>query len=88
MDNGSNYDRIDQVRFADGTIWTHADLFTQAMLNNGGNDTFYGGPEADTITGGAGNDTLFGMGGNDIMVGGIGRRSIGRWQRHRHFPLL
>ena len=34
--------------FADGTIWTHADLFAQAMLNNGGNDTFYGGPEADT----------------------------------------
>ena len=53
MDNSSNYERIEQVRFADGTILTHADLFAMAMLNNSGNDAFYGGPEADTITGGA-----------------------------------
>jgi Ca2+-binding RTX toxin-like protein len=72
MDNNGDYERIEQVRFADGTIWSHAELLNQAMLNNGGNDIFYGGPESESILGGAGNDTLLGNAGNDTLDGGAG----------------
>ena len=72
MDNDGDFERIEQVRFADGTIWTHADLLGRAMLNNAGNDAFYGGPDSETFTGGAGNDTLIGNEGNDILDGGSG----------------
>jgi len=80
MDNDGAYERIEQVRFADGTVWTHADLFARVMANNGGNDTFYGGPETETISGGAGNDTLAGNEGSDILDGGTGNDVLqGGW---------
>lgn len=38
----------------------------------GGNDTFWGGEEADIVFGGAGNDYINGAGGNDRINGGAG----------------
>jgi Ca2+-binding RTX toxin-like protein len=64
--------RIEQVLFADATIWTHADLMTRATAPTGGNDVFYGDYGANTISGGTGNDTLDGRRGNDILIGGTG----------------
>lgn len=64
--------RVDYVRFADGTVWTAADLLARAVAPTSGNDTFYGGYNNDTISGGAGDDALYGRGGNDILAGGTG----------------
>ena len=64
--------RIEQVVFDNGTIWTHADLMTRATAPTSGNDSFYGGYDNDTLSGGDGNDTLDGRRGNDILIGGTG----------------
>ncbi len=64
--------RIEQVVFDNGTIWTHADLMTRATAATSGNDSFYGGYDNDTLSGGAGNDYLDGRTGNDILIGGTG----------------
>ena len=68
--------RIEQVRFADGTIWTHAELVTKSTVPTSGNDTFYGSYDADSLTGGGGNDVLSGGSGNDILSGGTGNDTL------------
>jgi len=68
---------IEQVKFADGTVWTAADLFAKSMLANSGNDHFAGTYGNDTISGGAGTDWINGRGGNDIIVGGLGNDTVG-----------
>ena len=72
-DTTNNVDnRIEQVRFADGTILTHADLFARATTATAGDDRFFGGLEDETLSGGGGNDMLDGRFGNDILIGGAG----------------
>jgi Ca2+-binding RTX toxin-like protein len=69
-------DRIEQVKFADGAILTHAQLVDMSLANNSGNDTLYGSYDGETINGGPGNDTLDGMDGNDIVIGGTGNDTV------------
>jgi len=64
--------RIEQVIFADGTVWTHADLMALATAPTDANDVFYGGYDNDTLAGGAGNDTLIAHRGNDVLDGVAG----------------
>jgi Ca2+-binding RTX toxin-like protein len=64
--------RIEQVQFADGTVWTHAQLVQMSIAINAGNDTFYGSYDGESIDGGAGNDTMFANAGNDTLIGGDG----------------
>ncbi|GKT01276.1 RTX toxin [Acidovorax sp. SUPP3434] len=54
---------VQQIQFADGTVWDLAAM-TQRMLN--------GTDAADTIVGTSGNDTLHGNGGNDALYGAAG----------------
>ena len=72
--NASASSGIEQVRFADGTIWTRDMLAAKASGGQGtaGDDTLIGTNFADTLAGGAGNDTLMGSGGNDTYVYNIG----------------
>jgi Ca2+-binding RTX toxin-like protein len=59
---------IDEVRFADGTILTRAEIAAQAAWVRGtpGADTLNGSGGADTLLGGLGNDFLSGKAGADI----------------------
>ena len=59
-----------QISFADGTLWSEADLVTKLGTVNGTaqNDTLTGSKYGDTITGGRGNDTLTGGSGVDTFV--------------------
>jgi Ca2+-binding RTX toxin-like protein len=78
----SNSDaRIEQVRFADGTVWNHAALIVRAMTPTAYDDDFWLDSGANTLSGGdghdwirgvAGNDTLNGDNGNDTLEGGTG----------------
>ncbi len=75
----TNFD-IEEVRFADGTVWSQADI--DEMLNppppnltiNGTIwwDKLTGGDGHDTISGGLSGDTITGGLGNDLLIGGGG----------------
>ncbi|HEY5712622.1 MAG TPA: calcium-binding protein, partial [Allosphingosinicella sp.] len=66
------YQRIEQVRFSDGTTWSFAELLDMALAPTSGNDTFYGSYDAETIEGAGGNDIIDARAGNDILIGGTG----------------
>jgi len=66
---GSNsWNQIEQIKFADGTVWTYRDVF--AVLNSGtsGNDILYGDELGNVLAGGVGNDYLEGRSGGDTYV--------------------
>ena len=72
---------IDEVRFADGTIWSRADILSRLPQPTAGDDTLRGteGDDAlsslegdDWVDGGLGNDSLHGDAGNDLLQGGRG----------------
>lgn len=83
---------IEQVTFADGTIWNAALLrekarhITESYVNNNGTSTMYGyGNQADIAYGDSlhttlytyeGNDVLYGNAGNDTMQGGDGNDEL------------
>jgi Ca2+-binding RTX toxin-like protein len=69
---GGNDYRIEQVQFADGTVWTHADLVAKSTVPTAGADTFYGSTDGEALSGGAGDDTIDGRQGDDILTGGTG----------------
>ena len=65
--------QIEGVLFADGTVWTAADLKAGAIVyGTDANETLNGSDQADTLKGLGGNDILYGYGGNDILNGGSG----------------
>ena len=66
------YNPLQQVQFADGTVWTVADLVTRILQTTQEADSVTGTVESEVLYGLGGNDTLNGMGGNDILAGGTG----------------
>ncbi len=70
--NSSN--RIEKFEFADGTIWTEADLRTQlfAQVLTVGDDIVRGTGFGDTLLGGAGDDQIQAVDGDDVLGGGTG----------------
>ncbi|MCA1495016.1 hypothetical protein I6F11_29845, partial [Ensifer sp. NBAIM29] len=70
---------IEEVRFADNTVWTLNDL--QAIhlqqATTSGADTIFGFIDRDDVMeGGNGNDSLTGFSGNDTLIGGAGDDSL------------
>lgn len=74
--------KIDQLRFADNTIWNQATIELKAapaatsgadtLTGTAGNDVIHGLAGNDTISGGAGDDQLFGDDGADTLNGDAG----------------
>lgn len=67
--------RIEQVTFADSTVWTAADIWSRLaglpLTGTDGTDHLYGWSlENATLQGLAGDDMLFGNKGNDTLIGG------------------
>ena len=58
--------QLDQIEFADGTVWTTTQI-DAALL-------FVGDENNNTLNGGSGNDRLEGLGGNDTLYGQNGNR--------------
>jgi len=76
LNDGVNPYTVEQIRFADGTVWDVDIVKTIAMTGTSMNDILLGYATADTIYGLEGNDTLRGNAGNDILNGGTGDDSI------------
>jgi Ca2+-binding RTX toxin-like protein len=66
----SNLNNVEEYRFADGTVWTAADIRAKllAQASTSGNDTINGFYTSDTIDGGAGDDNLNGGNGSDTYI--------------------
>jgi trimeric autotransporter adhesin len=67
---------IDEVRFADGTVWNRADIGAKVLAGTAAAETIIGTGDNDTIDAGAGNDTVFGRLGNDTLIGGDGADTL------------
>ena len=76
-DNGSADRNIDQIQFANGTVWDmQAINRILALQGTDGDDAITGYDTDDKIKGYEGNDTLYGMAGNDTLDGGTGTDSM------------
>jgi Ca2+-binding RTX toxin-like protein len=74
---------IEGIEFADGTLWSRADILERTSLSgtannannfvgSASNDRMFGGNGNDTLNGGAGDDYLIGGTGSDLIYGGAG----------------
>ncbi|WP_042201767.1 calcium-binding protein, partial [Paenibacillus camerounensis] len=71
---GENY-RIENIKFADGSLWNLEYILGQAQKEVRGTDqqdTFYGTALGERYLAGAGDDTAFGGAGNDTLIGEAG----------------
>jgi Ca2+-binding RTX toxin-like protein len=68
--------QIERVRFADGTVLTHADLMALARQARSTSDSYWGETTADMISGGGGDDTIWGRAGNDTLSGDDGNDNV------------
>ncbi|PTD96445.1 calcium-binding protein [Pseudothauera lacus] len=68
---------IEEIVFADGTVWDSEAIFNRVLSGGDGDDVIYGIAGRDNlIAGGRGNDTLFGASGNDTLDGGVGNDEL------------
>ncbi|CAD5377721.1 conserved hypothetical protein [Pseudomonas sp. OF001] len=63
---------IEQLHFADGTVWDRSELASRALAATTGDDAIVGGYQNDTLDGGSGNDQFQDLGGYDIYRFGTG----------------
>src|SRR5438067_1735888 len=70
--------RIDYLRFADGTSMNDVqmDVLAKTIKGTAGNDTLTGTSANETMLGLGGNDTLSGLGGDDKLTGGTGDDNV------------
>lgn len=74
---GTSNKGLEQIRFADGTVWDLATVKQQLVLRfTDGDDHITGVAGPEMIQGGGGDDTLYGFGGNDILDGNTGRDAL------------
>jgi len=74
--NDSPLNRIEQIQFMDGTVWTHDDILVEIVKPSEGDDAIYGGTGDDLINGAGGNDALYGNAGDDTLNGEIGNDTL------------
>lgn len=67
---------MNEVRFADGTVWTTAQLKQKAMLGHDWSESLRGLDGDDVLDGLAGDDVMIGRLGNDTLRGGAGNDNI------------
>lgn len=68
--------RIDQFEFADGTVWTYADIKAKLLIPTNQKDTLSGFAGADVIDGLDGDDAINGKQGDDTLIGGLGNDNL------------
>ncbi|WP_333841472.1 calcium-binding protein [Pelomicrobium sp.] len=75
--NESNRYAVEEIAFADGTVWDAEAIKSRSLLGEAGNDELRGfNGRDDLIEGGAGNDKLMGLSGHDTLAGGEGNDEL------------
>ncbi|MDT3737255.1 MAG: calcium-binding protein [Denitratisoma sp.] len=74
--DGNSAYALEQVRFADGTIWDKVALKLLALAGNDTAQTLTGYATADVIAAAGGNDSVSGGAGNDTIDGGAGADNL------------
>ena len=74
--DGTSAYTVENLKFADGTVWNVNTIKTKMLTGTVGNDNLTGYATAETLTGGDGNDTLDGREGNDTLVAGNGADTL------------
>ncbi|WP_179197297.1 calcium-binding protein [Stenotrophomonas rhizophila] len=72
QNDGNGPSRVDEIRFADGTVWTVAAVRQRVQVATSGDDHLQGYDGEDVLSGEGGHDTLSGGRGNDQLFGGEG----------------
>ena len=73
LDGVTTPDKLEAIRFADGTSWSSSVVFGSTTSGTTGNDSLMGFDAAsDLLDGNAGDDTLIGGLGSDTLLGGAG----------------
>ncbi len=67
---------IDQIRFADRTLWNALEIEQHLQMPSLGADMLMGTPGNDSFNALAGNDSMEGFGGDDQLFGGDGEDTI------------
>lgn len=75
-DEVADFGRVEKVQFADGTVWSFADMMARTTVSTNGDDTIYGSGLAESLSGGAGDDRLIGRYGDDVLAGGTGNDTL------------
>ena len=70
--NDSNEYQVEQIKFADGTIWGVDDIKQMVLQGTPGDDHLRGYSTPDLIQGYDGDDRLYGYDGDDTIDGGAG----------------
>lgn len=73
---------VDQIVFANGTVWTANQIKTQVLAATNQAETLIGYATADTMDGAAGDDYLYGRAGQDVLSGGLGNDYVYGEQDH------
>ena len=67
-----NFNSIEQIQFADGTVWDQASIqlrLQQSLTGTEGDDSLWGSAEANYMQGFGGNDSLAGNDGDGLCAG-------------------
>jgi Ca2+-binding RTX toxin-like protein len=74
---GNSCYAIEEIVFADGTVWDMETILSRVLTGEDSNDIIHGFDNRDDlIVGGAGNDVLMGYSGNDMLLGGEGNDTL------------
>lgn len=69
---GAPYSPLQQVQFADGTVWSIDTLLAKANVATEGPDILTGTADNDVINALGSDDIVYGMAGDDVLDGGAG----------------
>lgn len=75
-DTSNEYNPVQEIHFADETIWDAAFVWATLAAGTDKNDTVHGSFEADMMFGLAGDDSLHGAAGDDVINGGDGNDNL------------
>jgi Ca2+-binding RTX toxin-like protein len=76
-DGWENYPyRVEEIRFADSTVWNYGDILAKGMTGTSGNDTLHGDETSNVFGGADGDDWLYSRDGADTLDGGTGTDTL------------
>lgn len=76
VNDASSGSQVEQIRFADATVWDIGAVKAKVVTATDGDDTLFGYATSDALDGLMGDDVIYGRAGNDGIDGGLGADSL------------